>query len=94
NIGLIHFNRGDYELALELYEKSLAIQEELGDKSGIAGSCYNIGLIHYERGEYGTALELFTRSRDIYTQLGLAKNVAQAEEMIEAVLQRMEAKKL
>ena len=36
NIGLIYQDKGDYDKALEFYNKSLKISEELGYKSGIS----------------------------------------------------------
>jgi len=55
-LGLIYAARGEYGAALEWYERSVALKEELGDKAGLATSYNNIGLIHKARGEYGAAL--------------------------------------
>ena len=57
NIGLIHRDQGDYPKALDLFQRSLKIEEEMGDKFGIAGSLTNIGLIYMEQGDYPRALD-------------------------------------
>src|SRR3990167_2504031 len=36
NIGIIHWNKGEYDKAMEFYFKSLKITEELGNKKGTA----------------------------------------------------------
>ena len=39
NIGLVHYEQGSYDKAIEYIQKSLAINEELGNKRGIS-ICY------------------------------------------------------
>ena len=41
--GVLSYHQGDYPAARALYEESLAIGRELGDRSGIAGSLGNLG---------------------------------------------------
>jgi tetratricopeptide (TPR) repeat protein len=41
-IGLIHQDQGNYEEAVKKYNQSLKIEEELGDKSGIAKHCTSL----------------------------------------------------
>ena len=69
-LGLIYAARGEYGAALEWYERSVALKEELGDKAGLATSYNNIGLIHKARGEYGAALEWYERSVALKEELG------------------------
>ncbi|MEZ4687766.1 MAG: tetratricopeptide repeat protein [Bacteroidia bacterium] len=59
NIGLIYNDQGNYPRALEYYQNSLAIKEELGDQKGIAGGLVNIGIIYYGQGNYPRALEYY-----------------------------------
>ena len=35
NIGVVHVNKGDNDKALDYYGRSLAIQEEIGDRRGM-----------------------------------------------------------
>src|SRR5262249_5651319 len=46
--GNLAMDQGDYTAARCLYEKSLAIVQELGDRHGIAGSFHNLGIVAYE----------------------------------------------
>ncbi len=62
NIGLIYKNRGEWERALESYNKSLAIKEGLEDKQGISNALNNIGNIYQNRGEWERALENYNKS--------------------------------
>ncbi|MDY6999988.1 MAG: tetratricopeptide repeat protein, partial [Actinomycetota bacterium] len=68
--GLIHNARGEYETALEWYERSLALCEELGDRAGLATTYNNIGIIYDARGEYETALEWYMKDLAISEELG------------------------
>jgi tetratricopeptide (TPR) repeat protein len=42
--------RGDYDPALEWYRKSLAIDEELGNRAGMASAYYQMGYLLTEQG--------------------------------------------
>jgi len=69
-LGLIHDARGDYAAALAWYERSVVLQEELGDRAGLAPTYNNIGRVHYARGEYGAALEWYAKSVALEEGLG------------------------
>ncbi|MGH7600228.1 MAG: CHAT domain-containing protein [bacterium] len=62
SIGLIDDARGDYDAALQWYQKSVAIDETLGDRAGLATSYNNIGLIYKARGDYDAALQWYQKS--------------------------------
>jgi signal transduction histidine kinase len=70
NIGLIHYNQGNYPLALEYYEKCLEIERELGDKKGMATTWNNIALVYSKQGNYQQALDTNAKSLAIETELG------------------------
>jgi len=44
NMGLIHQDQGNYQEAVKLYQQSLKIKEELGDKSGISSTLHQLGI--------------------------------------------------
>ena len=56
-IGLIQQKRGDYEQALEYYQRSLKIKEELGNRAGMARSLGQIGQLLTETGHYAEAFD-------------------------------------
>ena len=68
--GLIYGYSGQYDLALEHYQKSNAIYKELGDKSGEGTTLNNISQIFKARGDYETALTYLQQSLDIRQEIG------------------------
>ncbi len=69
-IGVVHYERGEYDRALKSYEKSLEIREKRGDQKGIAGSFNNIGNVHWRMGEYDRALKSYERSLELSEKTG------------------------
>ena len=76
NIGYIYMNQGDIPKALEYLNKSLNIQEEIGDKKGMATSFNNIGMIYNNQGDNPKALEYFNKSLNIYEEISDKKGMA------------------
>jgi len=68
--GNIYFNQGEYVKALESYNKSLQLREELGDKKGISRSLNNMGTIYFTQGDYIKALEYQNKSYQLSESLG------------------------
>ena len=66
----MHRLRGEYDSALEFYEKSLEIVEKIGDQAGIAESLNSIGQVHQHRGEYDKALEFMDMALDRWEKVG------------------------
>lgn len=77
-IGMIHQDRGQFETALDLYQRSLKIAEKLVDPMGLAGTLHQIGRIHLERGELDAALEHYERSLKVLADLGDRAGVARS----------------
>jgi tetratricopeptide (TPR) repeat protein len=74
--GWIAFARGDYARAEALFEQSLPLYREVGDKPGIAMALENPGHMATLRGEYGRAREMLEESLALYRELGDDWNVA------------------
>jgi len=62
--------KSDYEGATKLFEKSLSLREELGDKSGIAISLRHLGGTAGHKGEFEQAKTLFEKSLSLERELG------------------------
>lgn len=62
--------QGDYETAKSLYEQSLAISRELGDKAGAASALNDLGSVARSRSDYASARSLHEESLAIYQELG------------------------
>ncbi len=69
-IGNIHQVRGEYEKALEKYNRSLKISEEVGDKSDIALTLAQVGRLKYEQRRYQEAISALSRATLIFEELG------------------------
>jgi tetratricopeptide (TPR) repeat protein len=70
NLGRLHDAIGNLDNALEHYEQCLAIQQEIGDKSGEGKTLNNISHIYYFRGDYDTALNYLKQSLAIQEEIG------------------------
>ena len=63
-------DKGEWDKALEFFEKSLELKEELGDMRGISSSYNNLGLLYKDKGEWDKALEFYEKSLEINQELG------------------------
>lgn len=48
-LGMVAQHRGDYDGALDWYRKSLAIEEQLGNRAGMANSYGQLGMVAQDR---------------------------------------------
>jgi tetratricopeptide (TPR) repeat protein len=78
NLGNFLEGRDEYAEALANYGQSLRINEDLGNRPGVAASLYQIGMIHQDRGEYDEALVNYEGSLRILDQIGAREGVARS----------------
>ena len=76
NLGNIYQIQGDMEKALEHYEKALKIDEEIGNKQGIASDLGNMGVIYRIQGDLGKALEHHEKALEIDERIGNKQGIA------------------
>jgi len=62
-----------------MHKKSLALNEELGRKEGMAIQYGNLGLIAKQRGDMAQACAHWRRARDLYRQIGAKPMVEKVE---------------
>ena len=74
----MYLNRGEWGQALEYFEKTLTISEELGDKQGISNALSTIGAVYHDRGEWGQALEYFEKKLTFSKELGDEQGISNA----------------
>ena len=60
----------EYQKALPLFEQSLAISQEIGDRAGEGTTLNNISQIYDARGDYDTALKYLEQSLAIRQEVG------------------------
>ena len=59
-----------YKEALPLFEQSLSISQEIGERAGEGVTLSNIGTLHHARGDYATALKYLEHSLSIHQEIG------------------------
>ena len=69
-------SNGEIEQAMDYYEKSLKISEEIGDKMGIAVVLNNMGLIFKASGDFNKTLDYYTKSLKIKEEIGDKEAIA------------------
>ena len=75
-LGILAQKRGAYDEALEWYKKVLQIDEELGNRAGMANSYHQLGMVAQQRGAHDEALEWYKKSLLINEELGDRKGMA------------------
>jgi non-specific serine/threonine protein kinase len=76
NLGLVAYVQGDYATARTLYEESLAIYRQTGDRWGIAVVLNNLGNAAYVQGDYNTAHSRHSESLEIRRAMGNKTGIA------------------
>jgi tetratricopeptide (TPR) repeat protein len=69
-LGILAQARGDFDEAARQYQRSLDIEERLGDQAGLATSYFQLGILAQHRGDYDEAARQYHRSLDIEERLG------------------------
>jgi tetratricopeptide (TPR) repeat protein len=76
NIGRIHQDRREFEMALQQYQRAFQSFEDAGDRAGMASVLHQLGRVHQERREFVLALQHYRQSREIYESLNDAAGMA------------------
>ncbi len=69
-LGATYRNLSDYPKALEYYSKAFQINEEIGNKVGIANNLGNIGNVYTDLSDYPKALEYYSKAFQINEEIG------------------------
>lgn len=69
-------NFGEWEQAMNCYEKSLNLAKELDDRMMVAKSLFEKGVIYYRQGDCVNAIELYRKSLEIFKKLGDMSSVS------------------
>lgn len=88
NIGFCAKMKGQIFKALEAYNASLKIQEEIGNKEGIATALINLGVIYNDQGNIPKALEYFDRSLKLHEATNNKKGIATSLDDIGVIYSR------
>lgn len=77
-LGKIRYLLGDYEAARELYQQSLEIAQQLGDKRNVSMLLHLLAMLAQHAEDYDAASELYQQSLRIKQQLGEKSGVAKS----------------
>lgn len=62
DIAYLHWEHNDYRKAIEYYEKSLGLNQQLGNENGIAMVQNNLGMLYSDVREFDTSLSYFEKT--------------------------------
>jgi len=74
--GVSYHFRSDYIKAMDYFQQSLKIYEEISNKRGMAGIMINIGLIYNKQGDYPQARDYFQQSLKIMEEMAEKRGMA------------------
>lgn len=75
-LGDCYSRQGNLIIALNYFNKSLMIKEQMNDNLGIATSYINIGTVYMGLKDYKMALEYSFKALDIFLEIGSPNNIA------------------
>ncbi|MFX0075019.1 MAG: tetratricopeptide repeat protein [Candidatus Hermodarchaeota archaeon] len=75
NLGALNGMRGELDIALEYTKQSLALAEEIGNKTYIAQCLNNFSLIYQQKGDLERAMEALERNLMIWEEIGNKINI-------------------
>jgi tetratricopeptide (TPR) repeat protein len=69
-LGNVYADKGEWDCAIEYYQRALEIDKYMGDMHGVAAAWGNLGIVYRRKGEWDLALEFLQRSLEIVEQMG------------------------
>lgn len=69
--------------AEEFYRKSLAIEQELGRKEGMANAYGNLGLLYRRQRDLAKACEAWRTSRRLFKDVGAAPEIEKTQALMD-----------
>jgi predicted ATPase/DNA-binding winged helix-turn-helix (wHTH) protein len=76
--GHLAHNQGDYTTARALFEESLALWREIGNKRGVASALNDLGWMAWRQGDYAVARVLSAEGLALWQDLGETHGIATA----------------
>jgi tetratricopeptide (TPR) repeat protein len=81
---LVYADKGEWDRAIEMYERSLEIDERVGDVHGMASTWTNIGLVYLQTDRAEEAKPLLAQAYLVFAQLGSPHAQAAANALVQA----------
>jgi tetratricopeptide (TPR) repeat protein len=76
NLATLLMQQGDVKRAMELYQQSLDIHDQIGNAQGKAATLHAMASVYVQQGDVKRAMELYQQSLDIKEQIGNAQGKA------------------
>ena len=70
NLGIVYLTRGDLDEAEAMYRPSLALNEELGRKEGMANQYGNLGMLLIRRGDNAPGCASLAAAKRLFDEIG------------------------
>ncbi len=70
SIGLVYQSKGEWDKAIELYNKDLEVKEQVEDRHGMAITYGNLGMAYQSKGEWDKAIEFYDKGLEGKEQVG------------------------
>lgn len=83
SFGNLKFEKGEYEKALEFYQKALFFDRQSEFHPGLADNLSAVGKTYYQLGEYAQAVAFYQRSIKIYALFGNSDQVTRIMTILE-----------
>lgn len=77
-LAIVYSIKGEYEKAIQLYEDTLLIAEELGDRQTIGHAYNGLGTIYRAEGKFDQAVDAYMKKLKTSTELGDKRGVGAA----------------
>jgi len=77
-LGNLYYSLGQYDPALDYYQKAFTIFEKIGTPHEIATSLNNLGIVSYSLGQYDRALEYYQKAFNKSEKDGTPHEIAQS----------------
>lgn len=75
SLATLFYFQGAYEKAIDLFERTLKLSEEIGDKQKIAVVSGNLGAMYQERGEYEKTTDLYKKFLRMSEEIGYKRGM-------------------
>ena len=70
DLGVLYQAKGEWDKAIDYYQRSLVIREKLGDEHGMATTFNNLGVVYQDKGELDKAIKYYQRDLAICKKVG------------------------
>ncbi|HOK99872.1 MAG: tetratricopeptide repeat protein [Bacteroidales bacterium] len=76
HIGLVEFERGNYEQAVAAYQQAVSITQKMNDTRGRAIALNNISNVYYSWGKFQLAASFYQQALQVFENIGFANGIA------------------